>query len=247
MLIVTSAAGLAIIAFVLFYVTAEVAVSKTQGYLIGRQLSAQKPNKDARLLVGGGIGLIGAILLTNGTSYMTTTALILSGLGVGVAEIIYRVLNKGKEERRKQECFLLFSAIEIFTQAGYSIPQALASARDFTPMLTADINKALAAWPHGEVQALEILKDSINLPEGDQLVSLLIQINQAGTKNLGNIIQAEAKQMEEKRQALAKARIAQKPLFLLIYRLLPLVVLVGMFGGVLVTKVFIEMNQFLGG
>ncbi len=247
MFIVIGAAGLAVVVFVCFYISTEVIISKAQAQLVSKQFSVSKPNNDTRLVVGGGIGLIGAILLTNGTSYMSTAIPILSVMGAGVAEATYRVLNKGKEERRRQECLLLFSAVEIFTQAGYSIPQALANAREFTPILAADINKTLAAWPHGDVQALELFKDLINLPEGNQLVSLLIQINQAGTRNLANIIQAEAKQMEEKRQALAKARIAQKPLFLLIYRLLPIVVLVGMFGGMLVTRIFNEMNQFLGG
>lgn len=239
------AVGLAIITFVLVYMVTDIAIAKTQVYLVGRQFSIRKNDKNTQLAIGGLVGLVSGILLTNGTAYMATAAMIFAGLGVGAVEAFYRITTQGKEERRKKECFLLFNAIEIYAQSGYSVPQSLSNARSFVPMLEPAINKSLAVWPSGSVQALEVLRDEINLPEGDQLVSLLLQVNQAGTKNLGNIIQAESKQMEEKRKALAKARITQKPVFLMVYRLLPLIVLMGMLAGVLVTRVFNQMNSIL--
>lgn len=242
-MIALTVAGVGLIAFVVVYASADIIIQKTQIYLIGKQLSIKTNNKDTQVLIGALIGFIGGLLLTTGTQYMATASLAFAGLGAGLVEATSRLLARGKEEKRKQECFLLFTAAEIFIQSGYSIPQALANSRDFTPMLTADINKTLAAWPQGTVKALEVLRDSINLPEGDQLVSLLLQLNQVGTRNVGNIIQAEARQMEEKRKALEKARITQKPVFLMAYRLLPLVVLMGMLAGVLVNRVFTQMNS----
>lgn len=244
-MIIGIAIGLAIIAFVFFYITADIILVKTQAYLVGRQFSIRKDNKNTQLAIGGLIGLVSGILLTNGTDYMTTAGMVFAGLGVGAVEIFHRIITQGKEERRKKECFLLFNAIEIYAQSGYSIPQALANARSFAPMLEPAINKSLAVWPSGSIRALEVLQNEINLPEGDQLVSLLLQINQTGAKNLENVIQAESRQMEEKRKALAKARITQKPVFLMAYRLLPLVVLMGMLAGVLVTRVFSQMNSIL--
>lgn len=244
-MIIGIAIGLAIIIFALVYVATDVVIVKTQAYLVGRQFSIRKDNKNTQLVTGGLVGLVLGIILTNGTDYTATAAMVFAGLGVGVVEIFRRITTQGREERRKKECFLLFNAIEIFAQSGYSVPQALANARSFVPTLEPAINKSLAVWPSGSVQALEVLRKEINLPEGDQLVSLLLQINQAGTKNLGNIIQAESKQMEERRKALAKARITQKPVFLMLYRLLPLIVVLGMLAGVLVTRIFNQMNSVI--
>lgn len=227
------------------YLSIDIITTKTQVYLISKQISIKKTNKDTRLIIGGFAGFIIGMSLTYGTPYIATGTLISAGLGAGAVEITYRILIRGKEERRKQECFLLFNTIEIFIQSGYSIPQSLAYAREFTPMLTEDINKALAAWPSGAVNALEVLKDSIGLPEGDQLTSLLLQVHQSGNRNLVGILQAESKQMDEKRKAAAKARITQKPAFLIMYRLLPLIVLMGMLAGVLVTRVFTQMNSII--
>ncbi len=244
-MIIGIAIGIAIVTFVLVYIVTDIAIIKTQAYLVGRQFSIRKDDKNTQLAIGGLVGLVSGILLTNGTDYMTIAGMVFAGLGVGAVEMFYRITNQGKEERRKRECFLLFNAVEIFTQSGYSVPQSLANARSFVPMLEPAINKCLAVWPSGSIQALEVLRDEIHLPEGDQLVSLLLQVNQAGTKNLGNIIQAESKQMEEKRKALAKARITQKPVFLMVYRLLPLVVLMGMLAGVLITRIFNQMNSII--
>ena len=242
-MILLTAISVGVIAFVVILTSTDIIIQKAQVYLITKQFSPRKSNKDVQILLGAIIGFIAGVLLTTGTNYMTTISLASAGMGAGAVEISYRILTKRKEDRRRQECFLLFEAIEIFIQSGYSIPQALAIARDFTPSLTPEINKTLAAWPQGAVKALEVFRDSIDLPEGDQLVSLLLQINQAGSKNLGNIIQAEARQMEEKRKAMEKARITQKPVFLMAYRLLPLVVLMGMLAGVLVNRVFAQMSS----
>lgn len=236
------AVGIALVAFVATYAVSDTAIAKTQAYLIGKQFSMPKNNKNTWLTIGALIGLVSGIILTAGTSYATVTGLLFAGLGIVIVEITYRVTVQKKVERRKQECFMLFNAVEIFIQSGCSVPQALSNSRSFTPLLEPCINKCLAAWPSGSVQALEVLKQEINLPEGDQLVSLLLQVHQVGTKNLNNIIQTESKQMEEKRKALAKTRITQKPIFLMVYRLLPLVVLLGMLAGVLVTRIFIQMN-----
>lgn len=234
--------GIGIVVFIVVFASADIVVQKTEAFLVGRQFSLQKPNKGMQIFLGALAGFVGGLLLTTGTNYMATASFIFAGLGAGLVAMTTRILTGRKEDKRKQECFLLFQAIEIFVQSGYSIPQALAIARDFTPSLTPEINKTLAAWPQGAVKALEVFRDSIDLPEGDQLVSLLLQINQAGSKNLGNIIQAEARQMEEKRKAMEKARITQKPTFLMAYRLLPLIVIIGMLAGVLVTRVFNQIN-----
>jgi len=234
--------GIGIVVFIVVFASADIVVQKTEAFLVGRQFSLQKPNKGMQIFLGALAGFVGGLLLTTGTNYMATASFIFAGLGAGLVAMTTRILTGRKEDKRKQECFLLFQAIEIFVQSGYSIPQALANSREFTPILTPEINKTLAAWPQGAVKALETLKESINLPEGDQLVSLLLQIHQAGSKNFGNIIQAEAKQMEEKRKAMEKARITQKPTFLMAYRLLPLIVIIGMLAGVLVTRVFNQIN-----
>lgn len=237
------AAGIGICVFVVGYFLINLLADKFQNLTF--YSPTLKNNRNQRIVFGAFAGFMAGLILTTGATYNATASMIFAGLGAAVVEITYRLTLGHKEDKRRRECFLLFTAVEMFVQSGLSIPQALTSAREFTPSLAGSINKCLAAWNRGGVKALELLQKDINLPEGEQLTSLLLQINQMGAKNLQNIIQIESKQLEEKRKALERARITQKPMFLMIYRLMPLVVLMGMMAGVLVTRVFISLESIL--
>ena len=237
--------GVGMIVFAIFYHFLDTAVRKYQENLFDQKVQSNINNKKSLTIIGAIVGCLMGFYFTIGTSYMMLGTLIFAGLGAGSVQGTYYALKKRKEERKRQECFLLFTTIEIFLQSGLSIPQSLVNAREFTPLLGEDINKTLAAWPTGVVNALEIFKQSINLPEGDQLVSLLLQVSQSGSQNLGGILQAESKQMNDKQAAAEKARITRKPLFLVGFRFVPLIILLGLVGGIMVTQVFGQIQTLL--
>lgn len=237
--------GVGVVATSSCFAASSVVKSKVSEYLTAQKFGLTKFNPDLKLALAGVLGFLVGVALTNGTPYMSIASLIFAGLGIGAETIVSRILRVRRIEKKRAECFLLFSAVEIFLQAGLSIPQALANSRGLMVHLEPAINRALATWSSGSVKALEALGQEIGLPEGDILVSLLLQVHQSGSQGLPNIIQNESHQLEERRRAVEKARITQKPAFLMAYRLLPFVVLLGLMAGVLVTRVFVQMNSIL--
>lgn len=239
------ATGAGMVVFALFYYFLDTTVRKAQESMFADQIKPDLSNRRTLLYIGAIAGMLLGLYFTVGTRYMLLGTLLCTILGAGAVRFTFYALDKRKEEKKRQECYLLFSTIELFLQSGLSIPQSLVNARQFTPMLADDINKTLAAWPTGVVKALEIFEKSLKLPEGKQLVSLLLQVSQSGSQDIGSILQAESKQMEEKQVAADKARITRKPLFIVGFRFIPLIILMGLVGGVLVTRVFEQIQSVM--
>jgi hypothetical protein len=244
-MLILFAFGAGVVVFAIFYHTLDLSVKKFQENAFSRQIKPDLNNRKTLTYIGAFAGLLLGIYFTAGTSYILLGTMLCAGLGAGAVRGAYYALDKRKEEIKRQECFLLFTTIELFLQSGLSIPQSLINARQFTPSLAEDINKTLAAWPTGVVNALEIFQDSLNLPEGKQLVSLLLQVSQSGSQNLSGILQAESKQMNEKQVAAEKARITRKPLFIVGFRFVPLILLLGLVGGVMITRVFAQLQTVM--
>lgn len=169
-------------------------------------------------------------------------------LGGAVAGgVCYYLWHKSVEDRRTEErrrdIFVLFDALEIYLRAGYSMQYALSVSRSLVSSIRPAINKALSYWPAGAESALKVLRDEINLPEGDVLVSLLAQIERAGIDRLEGVLAREVARMEEVRQAAAKMRIMSRPLYLVIYRALPLLAVQGMVAGTMAMRAFEVLRQ----
>jgi hypothetical protein len=201
--------------------------------------------KDRKVALGGILGFILGIFLFNDSNYLSFGSLMCAGMGAGGIIFTTNVKDNYKEEIRRKECIMLFNTLAIFLPTGMSIPQVLNSAKDFSPNLKRAIDKTLAAWHNGTITALDILKKEINLPEGDILASLLLQVSQTGSKNIYNIIQNESRRIDDRRRMLEKIKITRKPIALNIYRFLPLLVLLGLGAGFLTSYAFNQLNQIL--
>lgn len=244
-MLILFAVGAGIAVFAVLYNMLDLIVTTMQRTLFSQQIKPDLKNRKTLLYIGAFVGMLLGIYFTAGTQYILLGTFLCTGLGAGSVRFAFYALDKRKEEQKRQECYLLFTTIELFLQSGLSIPQSLINARPFTPTLADDINKTLAAWPTGVINALEIFQDSLNLPEGKQLVSLLLQVSQSGSQNLSGILQAESRQMNEKQVAAEKARITRKPMFIVGFRFIPLVILLGLVGGVLVTQVFSQIQSVM--
>lgn len=239
------ALGAGMTVFAIIYYTIEMSVQKIQKTLFMEQIKPDFKDRRTLLYMGAFVGILLGIYFTAGTSNIFLGTIVCAVIGAGAVRFTFYALDKRKEEKKRQECYLLFTTIELFLQSGLSIPQSLVNARQFTPSLADDINKTLAAWPTGVVKALGIFQESLNLPEGKQLVSLLLQVSQSGSQNIGSILHAESKQMNEKQIAADKARITRKPLFIVGFRFIPLIILMGLVGGVMVTRVFSQIQSVM--
>lgn len=194
-----------------------------------------------QIVIGGLLGMTFGIMLSWGTSHVVICGLIFSGLGIGSVVILQAFSKNRITALKKAECLVLFESTEIFLRAGMSLQTSLANSKMLTKLLNPAIDAALAAWPAGSIQALEILRKEVALPEGDILVSLLMQLNQAGTANFEGIIQRESQRIEAMRFAVEKAQIARKPLILVVYRSLPMFIVLGLFIGALTLRAFAQM------
>ncbi|MDI6906439.1 MAG: hypothetical protein QMC81_02965 [Thermoanaerobacterales bacterium] len=188
---------------------------------------------DRAAAVAGMAGLAGGMILTWGSSAMGYAG-VFAGLALAVgAKVVFRWRLNAQKVVRQKEIVVLFETVELYMRAGMPLHHALAAARMLTPSLRRAVGEALTYWPGGPAKALEVLREKIDLPEADILASLLLQIEQAGIDNLEGIVRREGKRLEQLRDAADRARINIRPLYLVLFRALPLVACLGMIGGAL--------------
>lgn len=195
-------------------------------------------NREDRLALW--VGLLGAVLgllLAWGTQYTGFMAFLGGGTGVGIVVLARRFVVRSRLDARRRDVTALFDAVELYMRAGMPTHHALSAAKILAPSLQPAVNRALSYWPSGAAKALDVLRQEIGLPEGEILVSLLAQINQAGIENLEGIVRRESKRLEQMRNMAERARIGLKPLYLVLFRALPLVAAMGMVAGVLFMRV----------
>ncbi|RJX22186.1 MAG: hypothetical protein C4575_01930 [Desulforudis sp.] len=191
----------------------------------------QWDDSDRASVIAGLIGTIFALLTTWGTGN-EATAVCVFGVGMAVgAKLLFRWRVNGIRSARKRDIIILFETVELYMRAGMPLHHALAVAKVLTPSLRKDITYALGYWPSGPAKALEILRERIDLSEGDILASLLMQIDQVGIEHLEGVVRREGKRLEQMRTAADRARINARPLFIVMYRALPLMACLGMVAG----------------
>ncbi|MGB9849132.1 MAG: hypothetical protein ACPLSY_04820 [Moorellaceae bacterium] len=186
------------------------------------------------------VGAVTGMMLAWGS---LLSVMLSAAAGYGCAYLWAKLKAEREEEARRREVFTLFDTLELYLRAGMPLQHALAAAKVLVPGLREAINAALVYWPSGSERALETLRRGINLPEGDILVSLLAQINQAGVENLEGVIYRETRRLEEVRETAARVRISMKPLYLVIYRALPLVAALGLVAGTLLMRAIIILRE----
>lgn len=158
--------------------------------------------------------------------------------GVSAFALTQYILHWGALSRqlaRQREILLLFDTVELYMRAGLSMYHALDAARVLTPNIRAEIGQALMYWPEGASKALEVLRRRLNTPEADILVSLLLQLDQAGIENFQDIVRREGRRLEQLKDAADRARINRRPFLLVLYRALPLLACLGMIAGAFFT------------
>lgn len=198
---------------------------------------------DRHLKFGAVAGFLAGLMLSWGTRYTILAAGFGCAVAIFVVELATRLYERRQADARRQEIVVLFDTVELYMRAGMPAQHALAAAKTLTPNLRPAVNRALTYWPSGSAKALEVLREEISLPEGDILVSLLSQIVQSGIENLEGVIRREARRLEQMRDAAEKARITLRPLYLVLYRALPLVASLGMFAGALFMRVSLILKE----
>lgn len=186
--------------------------------------------RDLLTYAAGFAGAVTGLGLTWGSGMAVKGAAI--GMCAGAACVFgaYKVGDRMNADMRRREVIDLFNAVQLYVRTGMSVKYALDTAKALAPKLRSAVNKAIVYW-RDPSEALEILREGIDLPEGDVFVSLLAQIDQAGIVNLVDIIGRESRRLEQLHEANERARITMKPLYLVLYQSLPLLASLGLFVG----------------
>jgi len=240
------AAGLGLAAASLFLLAVS-ALRPAGAALTGRRLFYRR-QKTPPVLVGDrfslAAGLLFAVLLA-GISRSLKEGIVLFALGtcagILAARGVRRLYRGAVKEKRLREIVILFEGVEIYLRAGYSLVQALRAASLLVPGLKRTVNRCVNCWPSGPRVALEQFRKEMNLPEADILVSLLLQIEAAGIQNLKGVMEREAENLDRLRRLKVEARIANRPFYMMLYRILPLAVTLVLIVGPLLYRTYVVM------
>ena len=210
------------------------------------KISSTKKALDKRgLLLGTILGLLSLGLATSLTS---AVKLFIITFMVGVASLQFfdKFRKEVNRNLRLKEIATLFDAIELYVNANYTLFQAMQAAKLLVPGIAPKIQRCLDRWPASPRLALEQFSKDLATPEGEMLVSLLIYMESAGLKNLKGVLGREANNIERLRKMRAEAQISRKPIFLMMYRFLPVIPVIGIIAGTLMYRLYqVLMNSGL--
>lgn len=162
-------------------------------------------------------------------------------LAMAVTFWIVKAKNETRKNKNLKALAVLFEAVELYMKGGYSLYQSLRLSRPLVPNLQKEIDACLNYWPESPRKALERFKEELKVEEGEILISLLIHMETAGTKNLSGILNREAFSIERLRRLRNESKLSTRPLYLMIYRFLPLISALGIITGPLVYRAYVVL------
>lgn len=195
----------------------------------GYEPSWKKEDKASILL-----GLAGGLFLTHffyGTRYALLVFFMGLSAGALLSKFIFSIHISAEEQAKKRQLAIFFEAVELYMRGGRNMKQAIAAAQNLTPSLRKAVQKCLTYWPKSPVKALEEFRKEVNIPEANILVSLLIRIERSGIIGMEGVIQRDAHNIEKLRDMAARKTIYNRPMYFMMYRLLPTVTVLGMLIG----------------
>jgi hypothetical protein len=153
-------------------------------------------------------------------------------------------LQKGiKHNRKMKDIAVLFEAVELYMKAGYSMYQAIMLSRALVPRIRKEIDICLDYWTAGPRKALEKFKEALDIEGGEILVSLLIHMEMAGIKDLQGILTREATNIERLRRMRNEIKLSIRPIYMMVYRFLPLGAVIGIITGPLLYRTYAVLKD----
>lgn len=170
-------------------------------------------------------------------------------MGVIAALIIIllfqRVRSKNIHIKKIKEIAILFEAIELYMRAGYSMYQAIRISRFLVIEIKPEVELCLAYWSAGPKTALLKFQEALNIAEAETLILMLINLENSGSKDMQKAIDGEIINIESIQKMKESISIANKPLVLMVYRMLPLASVLGITVGALIYRTFMMLETSL--
>jgi hypothetical protein len=240
------AAGLGLAAFAACLLAAPGAKDARLEALVSRWRPRLKKPRQKVDRVSLGLLLAGGALLAGvAQSPGQVVTLFLAGAAVAAVllEIGRRAKRRAEHNRRVKEIAVFFEALELYVRAGYALAQAMRAAAVLVPGIRKAVERCLDYWPSGPRKALMVLQRELGVPEAEILVSLLIQIEAVGMKDLEGVMRREARNLERLRRMRAEARLASRPVYIMVYRFLPLAATLAIVVGPMLFRTFTVMRE----
>jgi hypothetical protein len=206
------------------------------------KIKGTSKNIDRLYLVSAGIGVLVVQMISQGTLGVNGVILGL-GVGLGIAKLYLFIRSYALKAAKLRETAVLYLLTNLGLRSGYTLPQSLREAMTMTPGLARHIEKCLELWPQNPFQALEHLRLAINLPEADALISVFMQVQELGASKLGGAMEEGSRHLQSLRRALVKSQAAGRPLAFSVFRMLPLLGILGIVIGPLVIQLTKLMGQ----
>ncbi len=215
-----------------------------------KSTKSDKENKESNITLAGALG--GAafgVLLTLGTGAILIAGIVGSVLGTAVSWFVRYSAREARKTEMMRELAVLYEIIDFFTQGEgefqhFTIQQALRYGAVITPTIRPVIQRCIDAWPSGPVRALEAFAKEVNLSEASILTSVLIHAEKSGMKYARSAMSEGSRDLEDLRQTLVEIKIGSKPMYYMIYRMLPLAGLCGIVVGALFFHLLTMLSQF---
>lgn len=187
---------------------------------------------------------IALLIAGTGNSILSSFKLFAYGIVAGLIFLIVflKYRNDAIRVKKLKEVVILFESVELYTKSGYTLYQALKVAKQLTSRIRPSIDKCLNAWSRGSKKALEILQNELGMPESDTLILLLAHMETAGRKELEGLLKREAVNIDHLQNIKKKIKIANRPLILMVYRMLPLFSILGIVVGGLLYRTYSVMK-----
>lgn len=157
-----------------------------------------------------------------------------------------RGVNEARRSKTLRELAVLYESVLFFTQAGYSIPQALQLGSVATPGIRPHVSRCLSRYTRDRIRALEQFAHDVGLPEATLLSSLLIHAEESGMEMGRGALAEESRALEELRRSLLELKVVSKPVYFAVYRGLPVVAACGVAVGPLVYRL-VKVLQTIAG
>lgn len=198
-----------------------------------RDIENERRNKYA--LLGFCAGTVCGVSLLWGTSNVVTDSIVIGAISGAVVLVYTNIYDKMILGLKRKEVRTLFSSVENLMLSGVSFEKALRETSELLNHLKPAVNKSVAYFPNTN-EVLNSLREEINLPEGDILVSLLKQLKEVGAGRFEGAIQKEIKVLEDMQASSDKVRIKNVGNAIIIPRIMSLAVIVLMLIGTLIVK-----------
>lgn len=182
-----------------------------------------------------------AILLTTTASSVKSSFTLLAGgalTGLSIILFVRNVKSKNVHIKKVNEIAIVFESIELYMRAGYSMYQAIRTSRLLITEIRPAMDVCLSYWGNGPKQALAKLQEELNVPEAETLILMLVNLEGTGSKEMRSAIGGEVFNIESIQRMKTNVSIANKPLLLMIYRMLPLGSVIGITVGSLMYRTF---------